>query len=149
MEFLIRQGFLDDVEGISKVFNDYRVFYKQKSDLVQAKEFIAERLENNESVIFIAESQESKVLGFLQMYFSLSSVSVQRTIIINDLYVVEESRKSGVSNALMKAAHEYALKVGINLLTLETQSDNYTAKKLYENLGYKKTLGMEQYFLKV
>ena len=43
-----------DAALIAPLFDAYRVFYGQASNLALAEEFIAERLANNESVILLA-----------------------------------------------------------------------------------------------
>lgn len=46
--------YLDDLAAL---FNAYRVFYEQDSDLAAAKQFLSERMAKNESTIFIALSE--------------------------------------------------------------------------------------------
>tara|TARA_Y100001001_G_C7809447_1_gene239245 strand:- start:28 stop:258 length:231 start_codon:yes stop_codon:yes gene_type:complete len=57
------------------LFDKYRVFYKQEPDLALAKEFIQARLNNDESIIFVA-IKEGQPVGFTQLYPKYSSVSV-------------------------------------------------------------------------
>ena len=38
---------------VIRLFDKYRVFYKQATDIVLAEHFIQTRLDNNESVIFL------------------------------------------------------------------------------------------------
>ena len=46
MEVTIRQATTDDIEEIAKLFDAYRVFYEQGSDLSLAHEFLGNRLNN-------------------------------------------------------------------------------------------------------
>jgi len=46
------------------LFDQYRVFYKKESDLGLAERFIRERLDNNESVIYVAMDGD-KPIGFI------------------------------------------------------------------------------------
>ena len=46
----IQKATLNDLDSLSKLFDLYRIFYQQKSDLSGAREFIRERLNNKESV---------------------------------------------------------------------------------------------------
>jgi len=58
------------------LFDKYRIFYKQPSDIALAEKFIKERLENNESVIFVAfadSDTQSEPAGFTQLYPLISS----------------------------------------------------------------------------
>ena len=55
------------LEQLVPLFDGYRVFYKQPSDLEKARLFLQERITNGESVIFAAESESGKLLGYTQM----------------------------------------------------------------------------------
>ena len=105
----IRSTTTNDADLIAPLFDAYRQFYKQKSDLKLAKRFISERLKKQESIIFLASLNQQPV-GFVQLYPSFSSVSVCKILILNDLYVSPEARKHGVGKALMNEAKKYAVK---------------------------------------
>src|SRR6187402_3254395 len=84
---------------VVSLFNSYRIFYKQPSDLTIAENYIKARLENNESVIFIAlADQDGKATpaGFTQLYPRLSSVRATKNWLLNDLYVDGGFRKQGI-----------------------------------------------------
>ena len=122
---------------LAPLFNGYRVFYKQPSDIERAQQFLTERFLRKDSTIFMAVSEEGNAMGFTQLYPSFSSVSTQRTYILNDLYVSEAHRKKGVGEALMNHAKRFAISEGAKGITLETATDN-PAQKLYERLGWTK-----------
>ena len=137
-----------DIDSVAPLFDAYRQFYAQKSDLKLAKKFIAERLKNKQSIIFVA-FLEKKAVGFVQLYPSFSSVSAAKILVLNDLYVVSEARKLGVARALMNKAKDYALKNKIKKLSLATAKNNLMAKSLYESLGYVLDLSYDHYSLNV
>jgi hypothetical protein len=67
---------IDKTQGnlVFDLFNKYRIFYKQESDIELAKKFIQLRLDNNESIIFVAVvNDKSKSVGFTQLYPKYSS----------------------------------------------------------------------------
>jgi GNAT superfamily N-acetyltransferase len=127
----------NELEELTPLFNSYRVFYKQASSPEAARAFLSQRFEENDSVIFMAVDEEDNGLGFTQLYPSYSSVSMQRTYILNDLFVAEYARNKGVGEALMNAAKQFAIAEDSKGLTLETEVDN-PAQHLYERLGWKK-----------
>ena len=132
---------LEHAELIAPLFDAYRQFYKQSSNLAGAREFVTDRLKKNESVIFLAvEKKDDSPLGigFTQLYPSFSSTNMRRLWILNDLYVSANARKKGIGEALMERARQWAVETGAEGLTLETAVDNRTAQRLYEKLGYKK-----------
>ena len=136
-----------DVALIAPLFDAYRVFYGQASNLALAEEFIAERLANNESVILLAVDSSGKALGFTQLYPSFSSVSAARIWVLNDLFVSDNARRQGVATQLMHAAKKFGIKTGVKGLVLETGVNNVNAQRLYESLGYIKESGSYHYLL--
>ncbi|MDR8523109.1 GNAT family N-acetyltransferase [Shewanella fidelis] len=136
-----------DAALIAPLFDAYRVFYGQASNLALAEEFIAERLANNESVILLAVDSSGKALGFIQLYPSFSSVSAARIWVLNDLFVSDNARRQGVATQLMHAAKEFGIKTGVKGLVLETGVNNVNAQRLYESLGYIKDSGSYHYLL--
>ncbi|MFY2506860.1 GNAT family N-acetyltransferase [Vibrio pectenicida] len=140
---------IEQLDIISPLFDAYRVFYGQESDLNVAREFIESRLNNNESIIFLALDNEGNGLGFTQLYPSFSSVSAAKTWVLNDLFVSDTARRQGVARKLMDAAREMGLKDDVKGLALETAESNGNAQKLYESLGYKRESGTYHYFLQL
>ena len=138
MEITIQQANMQDVTTIAPLFDAYRIFYHQHSDLVLAHHFLSERLTKEQSIIFFALNRQGIALGFVQLYPSFSSVSAQRLWILNDLYVAESARRSGIAKRLMNRAREFALATGAKGLFLETAHDNLHGQALYESLGYRR-----------
>ncbi|MFL9813030.1 GNAT family N-acetyltransferase [Stutzerimonas sp. VN223-3] len=136
-----------EVSGIAPLFNAYRMFYGQPSDLALANIFLAERIRNDESVIFYARDAAGTYLGFTQLYPIFSSISAQRSWILNDLYVTESARGRGIGRMLMKRASEHAIATGAGALALETAKTNTGAQRLYESLGYVRDNEFYSYFL--
>jgi ribosomal protein S18 acetylase RimI-like enzyme len=132
---IIRQATWNDLEALVELFDQYRIFYKQKSNIEGAKEFLEERMKREESVIFIAYNDQYPV-GFTQLYPLFSSVNMHRTWILNDLYVNESVRGKGIGESLLKKAIEFAEETGAKGLSLETGEDNLIAQKLYEKIGF-------------
>lgn len=142
----IRKATQKDLKQLSHLFDGYRQFYSQATDLDGARDFILNRMENNQSVIFVAEKQD-KLLGFTQLFPSFSSVSLQRLWVLNDLFVAADARKQGVAEALMHAARDFAESTHSKGIILETDWDNVQAQKLYDKLGYQKQDSTYHYFL--
>lgn len=134
----IRKGSIEDLNQLSQQFNQYRQFYEQASDLPLATQFIAERIIEQDSVIFVAENNKGELIGFCQIYPSFCSVIAAKIGILYDLFVDSTARKTGAGRALMLAAHEYAVQSGLARLDLSTAKNNYTAQALYESLGWKR-----------
>jgi ribosomal protein S18 acetylase RimI-like enzyme len=131
------------------LFDKYRIFYKQPSDINLAKHFIQKRLDNNESIIFVAIVQaEDKVIpvGFTQLYPVYSSVKAIKNWILNDLYVEPSYRQQKIAEKLIKTAMEYSQSDGAKFVELSTAVDNFTAQRLYENIGFEKQQPDKDFF---
>ena len=133
--FRADQEHLDQLAGL---FDQYRVFYEQTSNFEACRNFMAERLERDQSVIFAAQAEEGELVGFTQLYPSFCSVELKPMVYLYDLFVDPDARRSGVARALMEAARQYAQAHGADRLQLETAITNTRAQALYEDLGWQK-----------
>jgi GNAT superfamily N-acetyltransferase len=131
---IIRAG-TEHVDLIAPLFDAYRQFYKAEPDPDGARQFIFERLANDESVIFLALEAE-KPLGFVQLYPVFASIAMQRLWLLNDLLVEAAARRQGVGQALMKRAEAFARETGARGLFLRTATDNEPAQRLYERCAW-------------
>jgi GNAT superfamily N-acetyltransferase len=128
---------LDDLDALVPLFDAYRRFYGQPSDLTGARTFLAYRFKRGESVIFLAVV-DGAIVGFTQLYPTFSSVSMRRLWVLNDLFVTPDARKSGAGRALLERAERWAAETGAKGLTLSTQITNLGAQRLYEACGWTK-----------
>lgn len=134
---------IDATQGhlVFDLFNQYRIFYKQAPDIALAQRFIQERLDNNESIILVALLPDQvTAVGFTQLYPKYSSVRTVRNWILNDLYVEAAYRKQGVGTQLIQAARAFANENQAAFVELSTATDNDTAQRLYEKIGFEKQL---------
>lgn len=131
----IRPADQSDLADLAMLFDCYRQFYGQDSDVEGARTFLRERLEREDSVIFVAD-RDGSLTGFTQLYFSFSSARMARIFILNDLFVAVHARQAGVGSALLKRAVAFAKERGAVRVTLSTQIDNRTAQSAYESNGW-------------
>jgi ribosomal protein S18 acetylase RimI-like enzyme len=135
------------LEAVAELFDAYRGFYQQPSNLAQSRAFIAERMDGDESAIFLAQDENGGALGFVQLYPTFSSIDAHRTWLLSDLFTAPAARGRGVGRLLMNTARDFALQTGAKGLVLETATDNFTAQGLYESLGYIRDSGYYTYIL--
>lgn len=132
---IIRRAKKKDIDQLSVLLDKYRIFYKQPPDVESAKSFLKKRMKRKESVIFVAEERRN-LIGFTQLFPIFSSVSMQRTWLLNDLYVDEKARGIGAATTLLNAAKEFGEETNAKWLVLQTAADNSTAQKVYEKNGW-------------
>ena len=117
------------------LFDAYRQFYEQPSDLPRARQWLRERLRFGESMVLVAK-RGGIAVGFTQLYPMFSSVRTARTWILNDLFVDAGARRPGVARALLDAAAAFAREDGAMGISLETSQDNAAARALYRAAGW-------------
>ncbi|MBD9440143.1 GNAT family N-acetyltransferase [Pseudomonas sp. PDM04] len=147
MDVQIHRADATHLDGVASLFDAYRGFYGQPSNLKQSRDFIAERIARDESVIFFAEGAAGQALGFVQLFPTFSSIEAHRTWLLGDLFSAPAARGRGVGKQLMNTARAFALLSGAKGLTLETATDNHVAQRLYESLGYVRDSGYYTYCL--
>ncbi|WP_108651652.1 GNAT family N-acetyltransferase [Dongshaea marina] len=145
----IQQATLAQLDDVAILFDKYLQFYEQPADLGLCTQYIRQRMENSESVIFLATNAQGEALGFTQLYPMFCSVAAQRYYVLYDLYINEQARKQGVARALMEQAQLFAKQAGAYKLTLETAIDNLPAQKLYESIGYQRDTEFYSYALEL
>lgn len=131
----IKTATIDDLDAVSELFDQYRQFYKQPDEFEASRNFIKERMLQQESVIFYATLEE-QAAGFAQLYPYFTSVGVQRKWLLNDLYVAASARRHGVARRLMERAKQHALDTHAASLSLQTEVGNKNAQALYESMGF-------------
>jgi len=131
----IRKATVQDLDLISPLFDAYRVFYEKDSDMKGAKNFLKERLENNESVIYLAMEDDKNAVGFIQLYPLFSSTRMARLWLLNDLFVDPSARRKGIAKQLLEKAKQHCHKTKACGFFLETGVDNIEGNALYPAAG--------------
>jgi GNAT superfamily N-acetyltransferase len=132
----VRLATITDLNEISLLFDKYRVFYRQLSNIDQSTAFVRERFLIQQSWILVVE-QEGRLVGFSQLYPMFSSVSVHRLMVLNDLFVASEKRGTGLGRALISASQRLAKEMGFETMTIATEKGNAKARQLYPEIGFK------------
>jgi ribosomal protein S18 acetylase RimI-like enzyme len=131
-----RLATLADVDAVAPLFDAYRQFYAQAPDLAGARRYLRERLENEQSVVLLAENAAGQALGFCQLYPTFCSVEAAPIYTLYDLFVCPLARQGGVGRALLLAAEAQAVACGRVRMDLTTARNNQAAQSLYEALGW-------------
>lgn len=132
---IIRTAIIEDLPQLAQLFDLYRIFYRKTSDIESAKKFLAERISNKESIIYVAE-EEKDLLGFTQLYPQFTSTQMKRCWLLNDLFVLTQHRERGIAKQLIEMAKTLALKTNAAGLLLETEKTNQVGNKLYTSTGF-------------
>ena len=125
-----------DLDALATLFDTYRQFYGQPSDVERGRKWLRERLRFGESMVLLAR-RGNALVGFAQLYPMFSSVRTAKTWILNDLYVDASARRKGIARQLLQAAADFAKTDGATGIALETASDNAAARALYRAAGWR------------
>jgi len=132
----IRNITKSDIRILAKIFDQYRVFYEQKSNIIGSNKFLLERFENKQSKIFVAENELYEIIGFIQLYPIFSSTRMNKLWLLNDLFFSEKFRGKGVSVLLIEEAKKLCKKTNACGLILETAKTNEIGNSLYPKTGF-------------
>ncbi|WP_346318099.1 GNAT family N-acetyltransferase [Chitinophaga sp. YIM B06452] len=138
----------DHLPQLAVLFDLYRQHYEQQPDVEGAEQYLAERLVQNESVIYVAE-EGGELVGFTQLYPVFSSIGMKKAWILNDLYVAENHRRKGAARGLLEASRELGKATDARYLMLQTHITNTKARALYESNGWKLDDEFYYYYLSI
>ena len=135
MNYTIKKASLEDVKEASELFNLYRIFYRQESDLQGSTIFIKDRLLHGESDIFLAMI-DNKAVGFVQLYKLFHYIKLQKQWLLSDLFVHPDYRGKGLSVALIDRSKKWCEETNACGLMLETEKTNIIGNNLYPKCDF-------------
>lgn len=113
-------------------------FYKRPKPREDSlRDLIASLIANTTSGKQFVAEKDGKLLGFATLYFSMSTLQVKRTAILNDLFVMEAGRGQKIGEKLFQACLSYIRQNDFAYMTWETAKDNMVAQSLYSKMGGK------------
>lgn len=103
--------------------------------------FLGTQLEEPDAVVFVAE-RDRRIVGYVYATLEEQSWKELREAagFIHDVVVDGSARRGGVASALMEAASSWLEERGAPRVILWTASANAGAQRLFERLGYRRTM---------
>ena len=142
----IIQASLEHLDQLTPMFVDYREFYNAMPQQEDSKAFLTERLNKQEAIILLAIENDA-ALGFCLVYPSFSSVLLRPIWILNDMYVIEESRRKQVANTLLQAVAKQARENNAVRLRVSIHASNVIAQRMYESADFLEDKNFRSYIL--
>jgi GNAT superfamily N-acetyltransferase len=125
----------DELDELVRLIDAYLRFYEIEGVSEQRiREFFSRFLSPGDGGLLIGARRDGRLVGYACLYWHFSSTPPAETVLLNDLYVVEGERGSGVGRALIEAAAALARRRGAERLEWVTAPDNLTAQRLYDSL---------------
>ncbi len=134
-----------DLELVANLLDGYRVYYKKDSDYEGAKAFLSQRIQQQDSKIYVAETKPGTLAGFVQLYPLFSSTRMKKLWLLNDLFVAPAFRGQRVSVGLINKAKELVQTSGACGMFLETEKTNKIGNSLYPSVGFELNEGSNFY----
>ncbi len=145
----IIQASMEHIEGLALLFDAYRVWYRKDGNIPSAKEFLKARLQNSESIVYLAiDEKNGGMVGFTQLYPLFSSTRMKPLWLLNDLFVQPDYRGQGISKLLIDRCKELARTTEAAGLMLETEKSNTIGNQLYAATDFELESDVNFYFWK-
>jgi GNAT superfamily N-acetyltransferase len=77
------------------------------------------------------------LLGLVHFLFHRSTITIESTCYLQDLFTVEAARGKGVGRALIEEVYRYAEQADSSRVYWQTHETNATAMKLYDRVAEK------------
>jgi GNAT superfamily N-acetyltransferase len=148
---LIRPIQASDFNRWKPLWEGYNAFYGRKEETALPEAVTnttwSRFFDSYEPVHALVAEQSGQLLGLVHFLFHRSTISIQPTCYLQDLFTTEASRSKGVGRALILEVYRRAEAAGCSRVYWLTHETNSTAMKLYNKVAeksgfvvYRKTL---------
>jgi ribosomal protein S18 acetylase RimI-like enzyme len=128
----------EDIESVSALIAAFRDWWgKDEPKLEQIRATTAKLLEDpNTEFLLAAVDGDEPAAGVCQLRYRLSVWTGTDDCWLEDLYVDESARGTGLGRALVRAALQRAAARGCRRMELDVNEQNTAALAFYEQLGF-------------
>ncbi|MFF5172163.1 GNAT family N-acetyltransferase [Micromonospora sp. NPDC000089] len=130
------------LDRVAALFDDYRVHYGLPTSPARTRTWLGDQLAQHR-LTAAAAVRADEVCGFVTVVVMPASLMLGTAWSIRDLYVAPRHRRAGVANALLRHTIEAARAAGALRVSLQTESDNHSALRLYAEVGFQPVTGLE------
>jgi GNAT superfamily N-acetyltransferase len=125
---------LDDVLPLMRAYCDFYNVSPSDEDLLRLSQALIDDPEC-EGVQLIAREPDGIAVGFATIYWGWSTADAARIGVMNDLFVAERARGSGLAELLIEACRAECVSRGARRLTWQTALDNARAQAVYDRVA--------------
>jgi GNAT superfamily N-acetyltransferase len=140
-EILIRPIELSDLPQWKSLWDGYNAFYGRKGETALPEETTRitwSRFFNaSEPVNALVAERAGQVVGLVHFIFHRTTISINPTCYLQDLFTLESARGLGVGRALIEEVYRRAHEAGSSRVYWLTHQTNETAMKLYDKVAEK------------
>ncbi len=140
-KILIRAVQRSDFDEWKTLWDGYNAFYgrKDKTALPDTITNItwSRFFDGYEPMHALVAEHSGRLLGLVHFLFHRSTISIESTCYLQDLFTIETARGKGVGRALIEEVYRQAEQAGSRKVYWQTHETNATAMKLYDKVAEK------------
>ena len=104
-------------------------------------------LKKSDTIIFIA-TEKDKIVGFINISFSKKNANIKSKLgEIDDFFILEEHRKKGIGEMLLKKALSLFKLKKVKSISLNVSANNLPALNFYEKFGFKEFMKRISFYI--
>jgi GNAT superfamily N-acetyltransferase len=130
-----------DFAAWKPLWDGYNAFYGRKGPTALPADITpmtwSRFFDAHEPVHALVAERDGKLLGLAHYLFHRSTIQIQPTCYLQDLFTDETARGMGIGNALIEAVCQRAMEAGCPRVYWHTHETNATAMKLYDKVAEK------------
>jgi GNAT superfamily N-acetyltransferase len=133
---MIRSAARTDFAQWQPLWEAYNRFYGRESLPSEITQMTWSRFfDAYEPVHALVAEEDGQLLGLAHYLFHRSTISIEPTCYLQDLFTKETARSKGIGRALIEAVYSQARIAGSVRVYWQTQESNLTAIKLYDRVA--------------
>jgi GNAT superfamily N-acetyltransferase len=140
-DVLIRSVRREDFNQWKPLWDGYNAFYGRKGATALPDEITiitwSRFFDSYEPVHALIAEQAGQVVGLVHFLFHRSTISIQPTCYLQDLFTIATARGKGIGRALIQEVYRRAADAGCARVYWLTHETNATAMKLYDGVAEK------------
>lgn len=131
---VVGESDLDEMLPLMRGYCDFYGVEPSDEDLLSlSRALIADP--EREGLQLIARDADGAAVGFATVYWTWQTLAASRLAVMNDLFVTEAARGTGLADRLIEACREHSEGHGATNLAWQTAKDNHRAQAVYDRVG--------------
>ncbi|UFJ41606.1 GNAT family N-acetyltransferase [Brevibacillus humidisoli] len=126
-----------DLPQLVSLMQGYLQFYGRQHGDEEVYQHAAYLLDHPQEGIQFIVWLDDEPVGFATLYFTLSTLGLRRSAILNDIYVAEQARGGGAAEELFRHCLAYVRSNGYAGMEWATAKDNSRAQRFYDKMEAK------------
>ncbi len=128
-----------DYPAWKPLWDGYNAFYGRKDETALPDEITQTTwqrfLDPNEQVFALVAEQDGQIVGLAHFLFHRSTIFIQPTCYLQDLFTVATERGRGIGRSLIEAVYERAKAAAAKRVYWHTQESNTAGRMLYDKVA--------------